>query len=136
MLPNAETIGLLAVVQPHWMCAAWGDWFGRELETPFDQHQLMALVAPRLLAIGSASKDYGAGPWGEYSSAKYASPAWDLFGWKGLVSRHFPCEDEAQQRGRISYHLRKGAHDLNLKDWTRYMDFFDQWRGWGYRNAD
>jgi len=88
-----------------------------------------------LLAVGSAGDDFGAGPWGEYSSVLYASPAWQLFGWCGLFTRHFPREDEAQQRGRVSYHLRKGKHDLTLKDWTRYMDFFDQWRNRGYEGG-
>lgn len=128
LLSNAETIGLLRGAQPHWMCAAWGKWGGRELDAPFDQHQLMALVAPRLLAIGSASQDNGAGPYGEWLSAKLASPAWELYGRKGLVIAAFPKENEACQDGRLSYHLRAGEHDLKLSDWNRYMDFFDSKR--------
>ena len=95
----------------------------------FDTHQLAALVAPRLLAIASASKDDWAGQLGEWWCAKLASPAWELYGKKGLVADKMPNVGEAQQEGSISYHYREGKHNLNLHDWNRYMDFADK-HGW------
>lgn len=86
-------------------------------------------VAPRAVAIASASKDRWAGPQGEYYSAVFASPAWELYGKKGLVSSGFPKPCEARQEGMVSYHYRPGIHNLTLHDWNRYMDFADR-LGW------
>ena len=85
----------------------------------FDQHELAALVAPRLLAIGSASEDAWAGPIGEFHTARLASPAWELYGRKGLG-------------GDVNYHLRTGGHDLTPYDWGVYMDVADA-HGWRER---
>ncbi|MBO4286977.1 MAG: family 78 glycoside hydrolase catalytic domain [Kiritimatiellae bacterium] len=97
----------------------------------FDQHELLALVAPRLLCIASATEDHWCGQRGEWWAAKLASPAWELYGKKGLVAESYPAADEPQQLGCISYHVRTGLHLLSPYDWKCYMDFADRhgWRG-------
>ena len=72
---------------------------------------------------------YAAGPEGEWWAAKLASPAWELYGLKGLVSSGFPPPETPQQEGCISYHLRTGKHGLTPYDWECYMDFVDR-HGW------
>jgi len=32
----------------------------------------------------------------------------------------------------VGYHLRKGGHNLNLYDWSNYLDFADR-HGWRSR---
>ena len=92
-----------------------------------------ALIAPRLLAIASASEDAWAGQEGEFHTARLASPAWELYGRKGLVAPDgkFPGADKPLQAGSVSYHMRTGEHNLTPYDWARYMDFADahSWRG-------
>ena len=121
----SETIALDNLVNPHWFCRAFREFNGRDAHLPFDQHWLAALVAPRLLYIASASNDYGAGPWGEFLTARHASPAWELYGMKGLVEEGPFMVETPFHKGRIGHHLRRGGHDLNLYDWNRYMDFAD-----------
>ena len=125
----AETIALDNVVNPHWFCRAFREFNGHDMVVPFDQHWLAALVAPRLLYIASASEDLGAGPWGEFLTARHASPAWELYGKKGLVEEGPYMIETPFQKGCIGYHLRRGKHSLNLYDWNRYMDFADK-HGW------
>ncbi|MBO7655997.1 MAG: acetylxylan esterase, partial [Kiritimatiellae bacterium] len=98
-------------------------------ELPLDMHQLVALMAPRLVYIASASKDDWAGQPGEFQSARLASPAWALYGKKGLVGTTFPPPDTPLQEGCVGYHLRSGIHNLTPYDWNRYMDFTDR-HGW------
>lgn len=95
----------------------------------FDQHQWAALVAPRLLAIASATEDSGAGPVGEFHTARLASPAWELYGLRGLASDRFPAPDSPISGGCVNYHIRTGKHDLTPFDWDVYMDFADR-NGW------
>ena len=89
----------------------------------FDQHELLALVAPRLLCVASATEDSWAGQRGEWWSAKLASPAWGLYGKKGLAADSMPGADSPQMDGFAEYHLRTGKHDLTPYDWKCYMDF-------------
>ena len=86
-------------------------------------------MAPRLLAVGSATEDHWAGQEGEFETARLAYPAWALYGLKGLVGDRFPAPDAPLQDGCVAYHLRKGGHDLTPVDWGWYMDFADR-HGW------
>ena len=128
-LPKSESIARITKVFPHWFCLNYRKFAGKEFEMDFDQHMMVALMAPRAVAIASASKDHWAGQRGEYASALLASPAWELYGKRGLVSDGFPNPGEARQDGTVSYHLREGVHNLTLHDWNRYMDFADR-LGW------
>jgi hypothetical protein len=131
-LPRSESIEVISRSFPHWFCLNYAAYAGREMEMDFDQHQLLALVAPRLLCVASASLDAWAGPQGEWWAAKLASPAWELYGRKGLVGGKHPGSGVPQQEGCVSYHQREGKHDLTVYDWDRYMDFADR-HGWRSR---
>jgi len=128
-LPDAEDVAIVNVVNPHWFTVGWQRMNGREDEFGLDAHDLCALVAPRLLAVGSASLDYGAGPVGEFAAAKYGSLAWERYGLKGIRDKSFPAPGQVVAGDGVSYHLRVGKHDLTLWDWSRYMDFADA-HGW------
>ena len=128
-LPKSEHINQILKNFPYWFCVNYRKYAGKEMEMPFDQHQLLALVAPRLLCVASATEDHWAGQLGEWWAAKLASPAWELYGKKGLVADKWPEPEKPQQEGCISYHVRKGPHFLAPYDWHRYMDFADR-HGW------
>ena len=122
-LPDSECIRLSCRIKNFWYCPHYVEWVNRDREMPYDQHEFLALLAPRLLCVGSATEDAHAGPPGEYWSARLASPAWELYGRKGLVSDAFPPPETPLQEGSVSYHLRTGKHDLTPYDWSVYMDF-------------
>lgn len=129
-LPSSETIRDIAMNFQFWFCRSFTTWANLDRDAPFDQHMLIALLAPRLVCIGSGSEDPWAGPFGEYESARYASAAWTkVYGLKGFVSDGYPPPDTPQQEGDISYHLRTGKHNLTPYDWGVYMDFAAK-HGW------
>ncbi|HNX35101.1 MAG TPA: acetylxylan esterase [Kiritimatiellia bacterium] len=125
-LPKSEHIARINKVFPHWFCDNFKKYGDNEDALPVDQHMLIALIAPRLAYVASASLDDWAGQPGEFRSCVLASPVWQLYGLKGLVGDTFPAPDSPLQEGRIGYHLRTGKHDLSLYDWQRYMDFADK----------
>lgn len=133
-LPKSEHIKQILKSFPYWFCGNYGKYVDKETTMDFDQHELLALIAPRLLCIASATEDHWAGQRGEWWSAKLASPAWELYGEKGLVADSFPSPDSPQQEGCISYHLRTGKHFLSPYDWHRFMDFADR-HGWRSANV-
>ena len=130
-LPASEHIDQIWDALGCWFCGNFAKYRCRESEMDFDQHMWAALVAPRLLAIASASEDAWAGQEGEFFTGLYASPAWELYGRRGLVAPDgaFPGVEKPLQDGCISYHMRGGRHNLDLYDWDRYMDFADR-NGW------
>ena len=108
-------------------------WFTETLEPksehpeqlPLDQHELIALVAPRAAAIHSAIEDQWADPKGEYLAAYHAGPAFRLFG-KTPLGSETPPAVEAAVGTDVSYYCRNGKHDLLLSDWEHYMSIADR----------
>ena len=92
---------------------------------PLDQHELIALTAPRMVAVHSATEDQWADPKGEYLSAYHAGPVFKLFGKTPLASET-PPEPEHAVGTDVSYYCRIGKHDLLLSDWNHYMDMADR----------
>lgn len=125
-MSKSETIRLDNANNPHWFCRAFRAFNGRDAYLPYDQHWVAALVAPRLLYIASAHLDGGAGPWAEFQTARYASPAWGLYGLAGLVEDGPFAIESYFHKGCVGYHLRRGGHGLELWDWTKYIDFADR----------
>lgn len=123
---KGESLRDITTTFPHWFCAKYATYTGKVGELPIDQHMLLALVAPRLLYVASATEDQWADPEGEFLSARLAEPVYKLYVRKGLGTRKMPPPDTPVQGGSIGYHLRTGKHDITLYDWERFMDFADQ----------
>ena len=111
---------------PYWFCANYRQFSHHEERLPIDQHQLLGLIAPRLLYVASATQDDWADGKSEFDSCVRASPVYALFGKTGLQATTLPPPDQALLGGSIGYHMRSGKHDLAVSDWQHYMDFADQ----------
>ncbi|HEY2670442.1 MAG TPA: hypothetical protein VGJ07_08720, partial [Rugosimonospora sp.] len=136
-----EDIGVITSVRPHWFAQRFADYRYAEERLPVDQHQLLALQAPRPTHVASASRDAGADPRGEFLSTLHASPVFELYGHRGTLARgsvapgHDLLADTAvavavptpgtRIGGRLSYHLRDGEHDMLAEDWVHILDFAD-----------
>ena len=128
-LPDSEHVVQIMRNFPYWFCRNYVKQVNAEKDWKVDQHQFIALLAPRLVCISSATEDVWAGQEGEYYCGVLASPAWRLYGKKGLVANGFPPPEKPLQEGCISYHLRTGKHNLTPYDWKVFMDFADR-HGW------
>ena len=123
-----ETVARINTSFPHWFCPNFKKYNQNEVALPFDQHTLVACIAPRPVYIASATEDLWADPKGEYLSGWYATPVYQLLGFQGLSSETPPAAD-ASVGDRIGYHNRTGPHDILSYDWQQYMNFADRhWR--------
>ncbi len=123
-----ETVGIINNAFPHWFCANFKKYNDNEGALSVDQHELIALIAPRPVYIASATEDLWADPKGEFLSGKLAEPVYALFGEKGLEADAPPASDKSVG-DFIGYHARTGKHNILLFDWEQYMNFAD--RHWG-----
>lgn len=120
-----ETTDIITNAFPHWFISKYKSYIGKTDSLPVDQHMLLALTAPRPLYVASASEDQWADPKGEFLSAKYAEPVYNLFGKKGLRINQMPPINHPVGK-TIRYHIRTGKHEVLLYDWLQYLDFADE----------
>ena len=112
-LPWSESLVAIQKGLPHFFCGYYPVFAESPKKMTCDQHQLLALVAPRRLSVGSGSGDSWAGPAGEKAATELAAPAWEALGVKGLGDR-------------VRYHVRNGPHDLAPFDWNEYMNALEE----------
>lgn len=114
---------------PHWFCETYKTYCNREEALPIDQHLLITLIAPRAVAVGSASQDLWADPRGEFLSLVHADPVYKLLGRGGLGTDRMAAVGQSLHGDGVHYHLRDGKHNLLLFDWQAYLDFADRTYG-------
>ncbi len=123
-----ETVTRINTNFPHWFNARFKAYNDREAHLPVDQHQLIALCAPRPVYVASATEDVHADPKGEFLSALGAEPVYQLHGLSGLGCDVPPPPDQPVG-DHIRYHIRTGSHDMREWDWLQYFSFAEKYIG-------
>ena len=125
---DQETVGRITSAFPHWFGGLFAEFAGREERLPFDQHLLVALVAPRPVLDTGGLQDR----WANYDSAlrclRAAAPVWELLGARGLVGDGVLEEGEditRESAGELLQFRRNTAHVLDAGYWEAILDFAD-----------
>ena len=121
-----ESLKVIQNAFKHWFCGNYRKYIDREDDLPFDQHELVALVAPRAVYVTSADEDLWADQRGEWLAIHEAEPVWKLFGRKGLPSDIMPPLDKPLIGDGMGYHIRTGEHNYKVFDWNAHMDLADR----------
>ena len=113
---------------PHWYCRNIWKYAENPVAQPFDQHLLIACVAPRALLLECYHKKWF-DPKGEWLAAKAASPAWELLTGKALGGGDRPPSawpepySDAAAHPPFGYVRRTECHGLSPYDWKWALDF-------------
>lgn len=117
-----ESIGHMNDRFPLWFNEVFKSFNHQVDRLPFDQHALLALVAPRPLLLTNATGDQWADPEGQFNMLLEASQVYELYGKEGLTATEFPDEDLLID-SRLGYFIRAGSHDMTKVEWNAWMDF-------------
>lgn len=117
-----ESVAQITDAYPYWFNARFAGYAGREDAIPVDQHQLIALLAPRPLLIGGAWRDQWSDPEGSLRAARGATPVYALYGSPGLAQSGL---DDFQPRADIALFMRRGLHGVTGADWDHFLAFLD-----------
>ena len=118
-----ETVPRINKSFPWWFCNKYQSYNQDVFSLPMDQHELLALIAPRPVYVASAQEDRWADPRGEFLSLQEACKVYALYGLDTLEDCSFPTVGEHLWRGNCGYHIRTGVHDVTDYDWQSYIEF-------------
>lgn len=124
--PKAETVKRITTAFPHWFAPNFSRFADDTARLPFDQHQLVALVAPRPVLFTCATEDQWANPPGQFEVLQAATPVYRVLGVEGLQAAKYPAEN-VRIESRLGYWVRPGKHDMSPADWQTYLSFADKW---------
>ena len=105
-----ETVRRINTHYPYWFAESFRKYNDNEDAMPFDQHFVLALIAPRPLFVESGTEDRWSDPRGEQLGLEAALPVYSLYG----------AEEKA------AYGMRPGKHEILAGDWEHYLDFADR----------
>lgn len=117
---------------PYWFCKNYLKYAERNLSDDFDQHYLLASIAPRYVMVGSCDLDAWADPVSQQLCALAASEAWERAGLTGLVgSDHILTPGESLIDGHVGYFKIHSAHFLSRHSWRQFLHFVEKHRADG-----
>ena len=105
-----------------WFTPSFATYAGREGEIPVDQHQFLALIAPRPVLIGSGDRDAWSDPAGAFRAAQAASPVYELYGAKAFEQTRMAEPDLTRP---LAFFMRRGTHGVTTQDWALFLQFLD-----------
>jgi hypothetical protein len=110
---------------PHWFNAEFKKFNEQPDRLPFDQHCLIALVAPRPVLLPNAVEDSWANPAGQFEVLQAAEPVYQLLSAGGLHAKKMP-EPGKLVDSQLGYYIRSGKHSMTKEDWKVFLDFTDK----------
>ena len=120
---RGETIAQVTKSYPHWFAPAFARFADRQDAAPVDQHQLLALIAPRSVLLGGARRDSWSDPQGAVAAARGAAPVYALYGAGAFSQSDLRGTDFAFP---IVTYVRLGLHGVHGSDWAVALSFLDK----------
>lgn len=127
---KGELISDIVKVFPYWFCKNYRRHAVTNIPEGFDQHFLIASIAPRYVMIGSCDLDAWADPHSQQLCALAASKAWEDAGLDGLVggAERYLDSNEGLIDGHVGYFKIHSLHFLSRHSWKWFLSFVEKHR--------
>ena len=122
---TVETVAVINKSFPHWFNAEFKKFNAEPEKLPFDQHELVALMAPRPVLLSNAEGDQWANPSGQFDMLKAAEPVYQLLKAGGCAATEMPPANQLVA-SKLGYYIRPGKHSMTSGDWMVFLDFADK----------
>jgi hypothetical protein len=119
---HSESVAAITSRFPHWFCSAYA---GDPADLPIDQHELLALCAPRPILLSNGTEDLWADPPGQRDMLRAADPVYRLVAGAGLAGEL--GDEPGMSPGRLGSYLRPGGHSVTSEDWSHWLDYVQRW---------
>jgi len=125
-----ETVKLINDRFPHWFNGNFKKFNDAVTRLPFDQHLLMALVAPRALIDTEGIQDKWASPDGALRALRAADPVYKLLGAPGMSTDSNGLLEKGaaitpENAGNLLQYRLDTRHEMNPDYWEKVLDFAD-----------
>jgi hypothetical protein len=118
-----EQLSNICKVFPYWFCENYLNYAKNDCTIPFDQHYLIASIAPRYVSIASAIEDTWADPNSEFLACVASSESFE----NGFICEdRLPIVGDIFFEGDIGYQLRDGTHYFSREDWLKLIHFINK----------
>lgn len=126
---QGESVAKITEVFEYWFCENFKKYANNEENMPFDQHYLIASVAPRYVYVASAKNDLWADPDSEMLTCVAAGKMYENKNMTGFICENrLPEAGDQFNEGAIGYHLRAGTHYFSREDWLKIIEFVNKKR--------
>jgi hypothetical protein len=115
---KGESIKSITQSYPHWFARTYRE----DNLGGYDQHMLLALIAPRPILLGNARRDVWSDPNGAFRAGLGADPVYELYGARGLDQTGLKPYDPT---AGIAFWIRPGTHGVVKEDWPAFLAFLD-----------
>ena len=111
----------------HWYCKAYRDYNDDYVhKLTFDQHLLVASIAPRAVLVEGFNTSKWMDPKGEFLACVAAAPVWRFLGRGTMPDVPYPAPYSTAAIGEaFGYVLRTEGHGIADCDWMWLLDFAD-----------
>ncbi len=124
--PKAETVAVITKAFPHWFCGYFSQFGADPEKLPFDQHELVAMCAPRPVLFSIAEEDQWSNPPGQWQVLHAADPVYRLVAKDGIDAKEEP-PITTLLNSRLGWFKRPGKHSMTTQDWSAWLDYADRW---------
>lgn len=120
-----ESVKRINTSFPHWFNARFKEFNDQPEKLPFDQHCLVALMAPRPVLLSNAEEDQWANPSGQFEVLQAAEPVYRLLRAGTLEAKQMPEQGKLVD-SVLGYYIRAGKHSMTRDDWMIFLAFADR----------
>lgn len=121
---RGETIWRICDHFPYWFCNNYQKYTEQNYGTDFDQHFVLASIAPRNVCVNAAELDYWADQKSEQLCCLAASEAWESMCLDGIEEcDHYLTGGEKLLNGNVGFFMAPTMHFLSRHAWQNYMEF-------------